>query len=471
MNFLKPTKNLLWSIYSSLKRFPFTMVMSVFTAAILIAISEIEAQSSSTLLDTLERITMVIALGIPLSLCIKLVLERNPALKNIYQLLSYVFGSALLIAYYFSLPADLGIIPVSQYVGLNIALYLAFLYIPYFFKRDKFEMYIIKVVTRFLVTFIYSLVLYLGLSAILVTINKLLSVPVPSQAYYYTFLIIAGVFVPGFLLAGVPGYEDTMDDDKYPGIFKILLLYIVMPIITVYLAILYIYFIKIIITHQWPQGLVSNLVLWYSVICAAVIFLISPLKNNQWAKRFVLWFPKLITPILVMMFVSIGIRINAYGATENRYYVVLLGLWVFAVMLYISIAGVKRNIIIPISFSLIALISLFGPLSSFSISAYSQNKRLDEILVRNQMIVNGKIIKAPSSVSDNDKKQISQILQYFDSKSGLSDVKYLPKNFALMDMENVFGFSYRMTVHTKTTIISHTVFKMTGVQVDIKNYD
>ena len=85
-----------------------------------------------------------------------------------------------------------------------------------------------------------------------------------------------------------------------------------MPIITVYTAILYVYFVKILITLQWPVGMVAHLVIWYSIISTGVIFLISPLiEGNKWVKNFIFWFTKLVIPIMIMMFVSLGIRINA----------------------------------------------------------------------------------------------------------------------------------------------------------------
>ena len=102
------------------------------------------------------------------------------------------------------------------------------------------------------------------------------------------------------------------------------MLYIVIPLIAIYSAILYAYFLKIIITRSWPQGLVSHLVLWYSVLSVAVIFFITPiLDRNRWAYRFKFWFSKLILPILIMMFISIGIRVKAYGITENRYFILV----------------------------------------------------------------------------------------------------------------------------------------------------
>ena len=82
-------------------------------------------------------------------------------------------------------------------------------------------------------------------------------------------------------LAGIPTKNEKLSLEDYSRLLKVLVLYIVMPLITVYTIILYIYFGKIIITRVWPEGLVSHLVLWYSVISAAVLFFITPLRMKR----------------------------------------------------------------------------------------------------------------------------------------------------------------------------------------------
>ncbi len=223
----------------------------------------------------------------------------------------------------------------------------------------------------------------------------------------------------------------------------VLVLYIIMPLISVYTIILYIYFGKIIITRQWPEGLVSHLVLWYSAISAAVLFFITPLLNEKaWPRRYMKYFPKAILPLIVMMFISIGIRINAYGVTENRYFVVALGIWVFLVMIYFSTTKKLRNIVLPISLAVITIISVFGPFSSYSVSKYSQNKRLNKIFVKNNMIKDNKVIKASAKVTDEDARQITSILNYFERNHSLRDIKELPEDFKTADMEKVLGVKY-----------------------------
>lgn len=244
-----------------------------------------------------------------------------------------------------------------------------------------------------------------------------------------------------------------------------------MPLLTAYTVILYIYFGKIIITRHWPIGLVSHLVLWYSVIVVIVLFFITPiLSENNWAKTFLKIAPKIILPLLIMMYVSIGIRINAYGVTENRYYVVILALWVFCIMLYFSLKKELRNILIPISLSIVTLISVFGPISSYSISKYSQNKRFEKILLSNNMIKAGSI-QSSSKISKEDKASLSSILDYFNRNHSLNNVKYLPDNFKIQDMNNVLGFSYENPIYESPYGRFYYMRNLSEGSLDISGYD
>jgi len=170
--------------------------------------------------------------------------------------------------------------------------------------------------------------------------------------------------------------------------------------------------------------------------------LITPIKDNTWVEKFTFFLPKLILPILIMMFISMGIRVKAYGITENRYFVVMLGLWVSGIMIHFNLKKVRRNIIIPVSLSIITLISVLGPVSAYSISKMSQNNRLTNILSTNGMLLDNKTIQPEKDISEKDKTEISSILSYFENSHNLDDVKYLDKDFAITDMNKVFGFKY-----------------------------
>ena len=156
-------------------------------------------------------------------------------------------------------------------------LYLAFAYIPWISNKKNYEFYIIEVFSDLFLTIIYSLVLYLGIAAIFFTINQLFNANIVGKYFYYVFLIIAGVFAPSLFLSRIPEVDEKFEGYEYPKSLKVLLLYIVIPLLTIYSTILYAYFLKIIVTRTWPQGVVSHLVLWYSTFSIAVIFFITPI--------------------------------------------------------------------------------------------------------------------------------------------------------------------------------------------------
>ena len=58
------------------------------------------------------------------------------------------------------------------------------------------------------------------------------------------------------------------------------------------------------------------------------------------------------------------------------------------------------------------------------------------------MIKDNSLIKAPEDISYDDKGEINFILDYFNRNHSLKEVKYLPENFKIDDMQTCFGFPY-----------------------------
>src|SRR5690606_7885089 len=132
---------------------------------------------------------------------------------------------------------------------------------------------------RFVVTYVYSVILYLGLAAIMGTIKLLFDANIPWDIYFDMGVIVAGIFAPAFFLSDVPMRDEEISEESYPKVLRVLLQFIILPLLFVYTMILYAYFAKSIVTMQLPQGIIGNLVLWYSIISAIILFFIYPLRN------------------------------------------------------------------------------------------------------------------------------------------------------------------------------------------------
>lgn len=444
-----------------MQRFPETLLFCTATVIVLIFLNHGTSGANAELGENLKRLAAVLALGIPLSLCIKIFFERAPFLKMPIKILVYLAAGAGLVLYYLFLLQDFNMVSVSRYVAISLALYLAFTFIPYFYRRPNYELYMIKLFISFLVTYLYAAILFGGLSAILATINYLFSANIPGTLYLDIGLVVAGIFAPAFFLAEIPAGDLNFEPQSYPKVLFVLLSYIVIPLIMAYCAILYAYFAKILVTRQWPEVMVSHLVLWYALISTLVIFCTYPLRQaNRWIKTFIAYFPKLILPLLAMMFIAMGIRINAYGITENRYFVLAAGLWVTGSMLYLIISKEPRNVYLPASLALVAMLSVCGPWSSYSVSVLSQNRRFEKIAAAHNLVQNGKIITPDEDLPEDARRELSSIILYFERYHALEELRTLPEGFTTDRMEALLGFPLSPEYEfpgIKESYFSHTV--------------
>lgn len=440
-NFLGYVKNALNAVTSTFLRFPLTIIFCLTLAVIAIYRMEMPYEKLIPINDYLDRIMLVLALGIPLSLSIDVLIERFYKKINLLQKLGcYILELALLVTYYYFVLVSLYMVTGVRHFCIIASLVLSFLFVPYLLKKENYEIYITKLLSRAITTGFFAVVLGTGIMAILFAIQKLLIPSMDSKFYEYEWILVWALFAPIYFLYWLPKTDESFNADDYTKILKVLLLYIVMPLIAVYTLVLYIYFGKIMITRVWPNGIVSYLVLSYTAVGIATVLLITPLKEiSNWVRKFISVYTKLIFPLLIMMFVSIGIRIGEFGITENRYFIIIIGLWATLAMIYINFNKGRRNIILPISLAIIAIISVVGPLSSFNISKISQNNRFNEIITRNNMIQDGKIINN-ANVSDADKKEIYAIIDYFNYSHGIKELKYIPDNFDANNIEELVGF-------------------------------
>ena len=113
----------------------------------------------------MSRIAMILALGAPISLCINLIFEKIQT-KRLIRISAYILEGVFLLIYYYFLLDDFNMVQITRYTAISMFFYLAFLFIPYIYKRQDFELYVIKVLTSFFVSVIYSIVLCMIISDI-----------------------------------------------------------------------------------------------------------------------------------------------------------------------------------------------------------------------------------------------------------------------------------------------------------------
>ena len=367
-----------------------------------------------------ERIFLAALAGISFLFALTVFAERRNWSRARVLMMQWG-GAAALCIYGLTLPAQVFIPPAIHLVRFGLILIAAHLFVavaPFTLRGETngFWQFNKILFLRSLTSVLYAMVLFAGLAIALAAIDNLFVTHVPSERYFELFVVTTGLFMTWFFLSGVPDHlERLQGESHYPNALKIFTQFVLIPLVVVYLAILYAYMVKIIVTWHWPQGWVANLVLGFSITGIFSLLLVYPIQTlaeNVWIRTFGRWFHAALIPLVGLLLLAAWRRVAEYGVTENRYFVIVLGLWL-AAMVVMAFATRGRHIkAIPVSLCAVALLASWGPWGAFAVSEKSQMGRFVAILDRNGMLENGKQKSPSREVEFADIKELSGITMY-----------------------------------------------------------
>ncbi len=480
-------RHVLTSAAAALVRFPFAMLSATFGTVVMIMLIERQGDSSEHLL---VRLAWTAALGLPLFISLAILAERLFA-RYTQRLMVQSLGLVALVAFYLSLPAN----PYSpemyvlRCVVLFVALHALVAFVPYLggAQVQGFWQYNKSLFLRLLVAALYSGVLFVGLAIALAAMDYLFGVDIPEERYPQLWILLAGIFNTWFFLAGVPDNLTSLNaDSSYPKGLKVFTQFVLLPLVGLYFIILISYEIKIVVEWELPKGWVSQLVLWYAVVGIFSMLLLHPLREmseNKWIKTFVTWFFRTIIPLIVLLFFAIIVRIDDYGVTEPRYFVLALAVGLSAVTACFVLSKRADIRVVPIVLFIIAILSAYGPWSAFAVSERSQQGRLETILERNSLLSDGHIAPASGEISFQDRQDISSILTYLNSTHGfdaiagyLSDsmrvsIDTLAEGSRPMEIARLIGFEYVHTWYPEREGAYFAFNTSDWGSIDIRGYD
>jgi len=384
MSRLPSLQNVLKAIQKTVFRFPLETITAICGTLFAILLSEEDTDSKEKL-----YVKLIMSCSLCLVLFLSVSLFFIAARKNniLRFLISLILGS-LVVVFVFSFKEKVTDLEFQQFFVLNIALHLLVSFsgfLPKVYNQEEFWEFNKQLFLRILTSALYSGVLYCGLALAIVAVDNLFKVEFYDRIYAHVFFVIAGIFNTIFFLNGVP---ETNNEEiplvlSYPKGLKNFTQYVLLPLISLYLVILICYEIKILVTLSLPVGWVSYLVLAFAITGILSFLLVHPIANengNLWMRTFNRWFYFLLIPLLGLLFWAILYRINLYGFTHERYYVLLLSIWLAVVVVYFLIQKHPKIKFIPVSMCLAGLFSIVGPQSANSISKYSQLSRFETYL-------------------------------------------------------------------------------------------
>ena len=424
-------KSFLPDMKKAIERFPLTVFCSVVVFILSVYLVENPELKNENLLNELHKMVTLLGMSIPLTLALELAREKYLSGKNkwvirfVNTLITLVFIIFYRFYYLSGKNSSSTLDSLEQLMATGIIFFLCFLLVPVIGKKDEEEKYFQSVIVDKTVTILFSVVLFLGLIAVFATIDGLSLIKLDSNIYIETWLFVVFVFSVIFFLSKLKKVDESLENYEIHKIFKFLIYFIVIPLITTYTGILYVYFGKMLITRSWPQGLVSHLILWYTIFSLFIMIMVTPMaKKDSVARVFKKYFPFASLPLLVLSIVSISKRISQYGVTPSRYFVVLLAMWLIFCM--VSSIFKARLSVILISLITVVYISVFTPVNNRRITLMSQNKRFEKILVKHGLLKDGKLVKKPELAKEK-KYEVTDVLNYIlginDRRNDIENLK------------------------------------------------
>ncbi len=388
--------------------------------------------------DYLTKMVMVCSLGITLFLSLSVFAETkglSPKQHGYWQ----AIGFFVLLAYYFYLPAQMKGADAYRFSLINLDLHLLVAIAPFLGQKgfnNAFWQYNITLYRRIIIAVTYSVTLYIGLSVAILAITNLFSIKINEKIYFHLWLMVVGIFNTWFFLGGVPkNIKELENVHDYPKDLKAFTQYILIPLVTIYFVILYLYMGKIIVQWNLPKGWVSSFVIGVSLLGIFTLLLIYPEREktgNAWMKIYAKYFYLALFPLIILMAVAISRRIMDYGITEERYFVFIYTVWLTFIAFKFSRNSKTTIRLIPTSLAIVLLFTTWGPWGAFSVSRGSQVQRLAKFLTNNGILVNGKIRKTNQTIAPDQNIEICSIINYLNQNHGLKVIKnWFPTSVAL----------------------------------------
>jgi len=415
---------------SAFKRFPITLIWAILgTITCIVLVND----TTGKLLEQNANLILTLILGISWLIATRFYIEQTGNSKwNLLKLVVLL----LLGGFYCYLPSGSQLEQDPEYILrfflLLIAGHLFVFFAPFLFQWNKeaYWNYLKSTGLSIIRSCFFSGVLFLGLVLALLAIDALFEIDIPGERFGQLFIFCAGTVNTWIYLSDFPKNIQQHISIDFNKAIEVFVKYILIPLVILYLIILYAYSFKILIEWELPKGWVSYLVTALAFLGFVVQVIINPIQKTMKAliiRVFHPFFYILLLPLLVLLFTAIFRRIGDYGITENRYFVLLLAFWILAMTIYLLIAKKRRLQILPISLFCLVILSAFGYWGAISVSMRSQTSQFAKVF---------KQVSANANIATRKQHdQLKSILSYMNDRNSLSNLDLITK----IDMQTKLG--------------------------------
>ncbi len=380
MSILLPISKIFAKSLQTLKRFLLALICSSIATSIAIYLVQSDTSHSSTLIKIALSSMLAAALFVAVEL------SRSSISHRLYLLL-IALASAMAVGYYLMLTNMVDMPNEStiffRHIFLMVLLFLAILWAPFVrhsLNNVDYWEYAKQILFLAAMTLFFTLVMIAGLNSALYATETLFGIDIEGRLYLQIDIFVIGIISVWYFLSQIPDNPQLCRySNQIPSVEIFFTKWVLSPLSGIYFIILYAYTFKIVATMQWPEGVLAWLISAFSFVAILTYLFWTHLTvgaTYRWRRW--IWLAIFIQSI--MLFMAIGMRVFEYSWTENRYMICIFGLWLSGISIYFLVSKKSQLKWIPLSLSLVILISQIGPLSAYTISQKAQSDRLEAMV-------------------------------------------------------------------------------------------
>ncbi|MBU0648353.1 DUF4153 domain-containing protein [Patescibacteria group bacterium] len=400
--------------------------------------------------ELLIRLVWTLILGFPLYIAMELLIDRLK-LRLWIRLLLYVLVLAFSLFHFFVLLPEISGI-TSAFIIRELFWIVSYLllitFIPLWQRgktNDDFWQYNMALLTAFVVTAAFCVFLVVGIFVGLATVEILFRVGLDYHIYPQIWTIVVGIVGSTFFLSQIADNTKLAQTGIYRKILNIGQ-FVLIPMVVIYFIILYVYSGLVLYQGVWPDHVVSFMIIGFSVLGIFSTFFLFPLsRESRWVKCFVLVLYVAIIPQVGVLIWAVWFPLSRYGFTENRYIVLLFGVWLVVCSIYMLWSRRKDLRFLPLTLTCLLVFGSVGSWSAFTVSKQNQLHRLENIASGVGMFSEGVLSPASQHVSMEDEREISNIISYIVSVHGLDTLRPFFPAGSLEDLGDLQGDNYSLS--------------------------
>lgn len=448
------------------KKHPLTLIITFFTTLFLTIFLDSELITS----NTITRITIfgvMWALGTMFTEALKF--------KNkIFTFMLYIFTA--IIAFLFAkLPRDVycnfNVHIIRIMVGYGLILFLLSMQIILKKENITFKEYLLKLFNNIVNSTITYGILNIGITLIIFIFVELILDGKYGNALIRSQILLLGLFYIPSILNAISYIKERKVSNFIKGLVK----YVLLPLVTVSMLIIYIYIAKIILQMELPSNIIFRILAGIFIVGFPIWNMANNFDETKIIHKISTILPYAYLPFIILEIYSLGVRIISLGLTPIRYIGIMFIIFQILVLLFKIL---KKKVALNYTFlvlSILIFISCITPLNFNTMSKISQKYILENNLIKGTDF---------DLLPDSSKEKVYSAYNYLVNNFGedyipeyIKEMEEQINEFSLStlgyDNRNYFYFSYNGSVDVNdfSTLLPIKVKEANYKNGDAKLYD